>query len=151
KCDSLYDFFFFEIQFTGVGFFFFFQAEDGIRDIGVTGVQTCALPIWSPRASHSPPRSSMAPRQRTASVRLGGSIDLIASSRATSAALVLRAMPRSCTAFSAAARILGSALGTCGGMWAMPSGSGALTVCGLISFSRLFQTTRAEPGASLRP
>src|SRR3712207_7454246 len=27
--------------------FFFFQAEDGIRDIGVTGVQTCALPISS--------------------------------------------------------------------------------------------------------
>src|SRR5206468_8935767 len=36
---------------TGVGgvsvvdFFFFFQAEDGIRDLIVTGVQTCALPI----------------------------------------------------------------------------------------------------------
>src|SRR3712207_9334211 len=29
-----------------VQFFFFFQAEDGIRDIGVTGVQTCALPIF---------------------------------------------------------------------------------------------------------
>src|SRR3712207_7888309 len=29
-------------------FFFFFQAEDGIRDIGVTGVQTCALPIYWP-------------------------------------------------------------------------------------------------------
>src|SRR3712207_8298872 len=28
--------------------FFFFQAEDGIRDIGVTGVQTCALPIYPP-------------------------------------------------------------------------------------------------------
>src|SRR5206468_7770479 len=28
-------------------FFFFFQAEDGIRDLIVTGVQTCALPIWS--------------------------------------------------------------------------------------------------------
>src|SRR5690606_39968355 len=27
--------------------FFFFQAEDGIRDFHVTGVQTCALPIWS--------------------------------------------------------------------------------------------------------
>src|SRR2546422_11452577 len=27
-------------------FFFFFQAEDGIRDVAVTGVQTCALPIW---------------------------------------------------------------------------------------------------------
>src|SRR2546426_6949244 len=25
---------------------FFFQAEDGIRDYKVTGVQTCALPIW---------------------------------------------------------------------------------------------------------
>ena len=28
-------------------FFFFFQAEDGIRDHCVTGVQTCALPILS--------------------------------------------------------------------------------------------------------
>src|SRR3989440_6526441 len=28
-------------------FFFFFQAEDGIRDLIVTGVQTCALPIWN--------------------------------------------------------------------------------------------------------
>src|SRR5207248_5072626 len=30
---------------TSVGSFFFFQAEDGIRDRTVTGVQTCALPI----------------------------------------------------------------------------------------------------------
>src|SRR5699024_425923 len=30
-------------------FFFFFQAEDGIRDRNVTGVQTCALPIFSGR------------------------------------------------------------------------------------------------------
>src|SRR2546427_19214 len=29
-------------------FFFFFQAEDGIRDLTVTGVQTCALPIFTP-------------------------------------------------------------------------------------------------------
>src|SRR3712207_6878376 len=29
----------------------FFQAEDGIRDIGVTGVQTCALPILASGAS----------------------------------------------------------------------------------------------------
>src|SRR5437867_9729351 len=28
---------------------FFFQAEDGIRDRTVTGVQTCALPIWIAR------------------------------------------------------------------------------------------------------
>src|SRR2546430_7723723 len=31
-----------------VFFFFFFQAEDGIRDLTVTGVQTCALPIYPP-------------------------------------------------------------------------------------------------------
>src|SRR3712207_7830875 len=33
-------------MFMSVCYFFFFQAEDGIRDIGVTGVQTCALPIY---------------------------------------------------------------------------------------------------------
>src|SRR3712207_7169744 len=33
--------------------FFFFQAEDGIRDIGVTGVQTCALPICGPLTSET--------------------------------------------------------------------------------------------------
>src|SRR3712207_7473123 len=33
-----------------VVFAFFFQAEDGIRDIGVTGVQTCALPIFTIRS-----------------------------------------------------------------------------------------------------
>src|SRR5687768_18204723 len=27
--------------------YFFFQAEDGIRDVAVTGVQTCALPIFA--------------------------------------------------------------------------------------------------------
>src|SRR2546429_1816838 len=31
-------------------FFFFFQAEDGIRDVAVTGVQTCALPILLSRS-----------------------------------------------------------------------------------------------------
>src|SRR5207249_8431204 len=34
--------------------FFFFQAEDGIRDRNVTGVQTCALPIYrNPTHGHS--------------------------------------------------------------------------------------------------
>src|SRR5258708_15781570 len=37
-------------------FFFFFQAEDGIRDDLVTGVQTCALPILAARARRSPAR-----------------------------------------------------------------------------------------------
>src|SRR2546426_1437820 len=35
--------------------FFFFQAEDGIRDYKVTGVQTCALPISLPRRVHDEP------------------------------------------------------------------------------------------------
>src|SRR5882762_4916933 len=35
----------FVCSFVCFNFFFFFQAEDGIRDSSVTGVQTCALPI----------------------------------------------------------------------------------------------------------
>src|SRR5437763_16734413 len=35
----------FIVVFYDLIFFFFFQAEDGIRDTSVTGVQTCALPI----------------------------------------------------------------------------------------------------------
>src|SRR5256885_7905043 len=36
--------------------FFFFQAEDGIRDYKVTGVQTCALPICPPITGSASPR-----------------------------------------------------------------------------------------------
>src|SRR5207302_5393952 len=39
--------------------YFFFQAEDGIRDFHVTGVQTCALPI----SSRAEPRCHIAERQ----------------------------------------------------------------------------------------
>src|SRR5437870_13797784 len=38
-------------------FVFFFQAEDGIRDGHVTGVQTCALPIWRPGETRRGPRA----------------------------------------------------------------------------------------------
>src|ERR1039457_7427690 len=41
---SMYDVLYFCSLFV-LFFFFFFQAEDGIRDYKVTGVQTCALPI----------------------------------------------------------------------------------------------------------
>src|SRR5205807_42768 len=44
-CRCYFSFFFFLFYFCFF-FFFFFQAEDGIRDYKVTGVQTCALPIW---------------------------------------------------------------------------------------------------------
>src|SRR5207247_8456746 len=46
----------------------FFQAEDGIRDPLVTGVQTCALPIWAEdevpprRKQRRPPLDEQAPR-----------------------------------------------------------------------------------------
>src|SRR2546430_17738134 len=49
--------------------FFFFQAEDGIRDLTVTGVQTCALPISDQRAlidptRRAPPRIEAAVHER---------------------------------------------------------------------------------------
>src|SRR2546430_11920347 len=58
--------------------FCFFQAEDGIRDLTVTGVQTCALPISpaSPRSGRSPPPGldceASAARQMEASSRWVG-------------------------------------------------------------------------------
>src|SRR5205807_5303761 len=39
-------------------YFFFFQAEDGIRDYKVTGVQTCALPISNPEMQVAGMRSA---------------------------------------------------------------------------------------------
>src|SRR5690606_39435431 len=54
--------------------FFFFQAEDGIRDFHVTGVQTCALPIFrncSTAARYSPGFSS-SPVSYTAHCSLPG-------------------------------------------------------------------------------
>src|SRR5207249_7657579 len=41
-------------------YFFFFQAEDGIRDRNVTGVQTCALPISVRQALHDERQEGLA-------------------------------------------------------------------------------------------
>src|SRR2546429_7426049 len=49
--------------------FFFFQAEDGIRDVAVTGVQTCALPICTGPARR---RRVVAGRGRCAAVAAAG-------------------------------------------------------------------------------
>src|SRR5256884_6821397 len=51
---------------------FFFQAEDGIRDVAVTGVQTCALPIFNAGISpnnkpESSERSTVNPNARVSS------------------------------------------------------------------------------------
>src|SRR5690606_40524446 len=63
-------------------YFFFFQAEDGIRDFHVTGVQTCALPI---SASPGAPSGWSAARTRTA--------EPCTSRSATVTATVLRGLP----------------------------------------------------------
>src|SRR5882762_10602144 len=53
-------------------FFFFFQAEDGIRDSSVTGVQTCALPIFTPDSQNTgAPRPPVARRQPVETVTHG--------------------------------------------------------------------------------
>src|SRR5207245_4827123 len=52
--------------------YFFFQAEDGIRDATVTGVQTCALPISADRRG---PRRGDAARVPRHDVRAGGAAD----------------------------------------------------------------------------
>src|SRR2546422_5015606 len=61
-------------------FFFFFQAEDGIRDVAVTGVQTCALPILSPSVSRSTQRSGVSGVTLTVS-RLPLTVKLIGGMR----------------------------------------------------------------------
>src|SRR5260370_30615345 len=43
---------------TYLCYIFFFQAEDGIRDSSVTGVQTCALPIYRGGRRRPRPRST---------------------------------------------------------------------------------------------
>src|SRR5256885_15856693 len=47
--------------------FFFFQAEDGIRDYKVTGVQTCALPICTKCVNGPLPIAGVQTRQRDCS------------------------------------------------------------------------------------
>src|SRR5262249_58969513 len=51
-----------------VRLFFFFQAEDGIRDWSVTGVQTCALPIYQRR---TPPSEASSAAVRWAGPQTG--------------------------------------------------------------------------------
>src|SRR3989442_7959996 len=66
--------------------FFFFQAEDGIRDADVTGVQTCALPICDFRARSGSERVRKSPvrnhaRESSTSVSALGSAAASASSK----------------------------------------------------------------------
>src|SRR3989449_8464552 len=55
-------------------FFFFFQAEDGIRDVAVTGVQTCALPILFPAVGGSSPPTNNPQVMRAPTMAPGNSV-----------------------------------------------------------------------------
>src|SRR5229473_4642321 len=69
-----------------MNFFFFFQAEDGIRDKLVTGVQTCALPILNGLAEYYRHRDQLGPgdfdrlldRVGDETARIGTLIDALA-------------------------------------------------------------------------
>src|SRR5215203_6830826 len=85
---------------------FFFQAEDGIRDIGVTGVQTCALPILAAASSLvlSPAFAEEAPPALAAYEReTGGRIGVYAENLASGAKIAWRADERfvMCSTFKA--------------------------------------------------
>src|SRR2546425_3810464 len=64
----------FKLEAGGVAVVFFFQAEDGIRDKLVTGVQTCALPISTTVSRSSGPGEPARPDLRV--VALGGGTGL---------------------------------------------------------------------------
>src|SRR3712207_7340546 len=66
--------------------FFFFQAEAGIRDIGVTGVQTCALPILVPGAGSGIGRAT-ALRLAQEGARIGALSDTAVEVQATADAI----------------------------------------------------------------
>src|SRR5690554_7670289 len=71
-------------------FFFFFQAEDGIRDADVTGVQTCALPIydcWESGGSFSDQASLVQQSMQTPQFKESPSIDELLGLSDTSDAL----------------------------------------------------------------
>src|SRR2546428_14094246 len=101
---------------TLVACFFFFQAEDGIRDLIVTGVQTCALPISPPGYRHGGPRdgppypptlgsapakpwrSSIPPNARQ---RPGGAVALLDTPQRSAAPRQSRGTPRDVAKLSA--------------------------------------------------
>src|SRR5260221_7551329 len=69
--------------------FFFFQAEDGIRYHCVTGVQTCALPIWSELQDLRPLISEGA----SDSAALDGALELLIQSGRSPLHALMMVMP----------------------------------------------------------
>src|SRR2546430_12538307 len=68
---------------------FFFQAEDGIRDLTVTGVQTCALPIFCNLACTSTNKFNMAVAAAAATM-VAVSAEIALPFRSTAARIIMR-------------------------------------------------------------
>src|SRR2546429_1611304 len=77
---------------------FFFQAEDGIRDVAVTGVQTCALPISTTRPGFAGRRRRSRPPRRSAVAEshIHGARSATRRSRGTTYAPSVRPGPEDC-------------------------------------------------------
>src|SRR2546430_9596910 len=73
--------------------FFFFQAEDGIRDLTVTGVQTCALPICPGGPAPAPPGPPCTSAQPRSSPSCEG-VSRISRSRCKASAEVVTSISR---------------------------------------------------------
>src|SRR5438093_11857856 len=85
------------MTYGAVIFFFFFQAEDGIRDWSVTGVQTCALPISRKAAGDSATSKSVtviSPPSQTGKVNVGRGRKGNRARRARTAGLYTRSEER---------------------------------------------------------
>src|SRR2546430_10283759 len=82
---------------------FFFQAEDGIRDLTVTGVQTCALPIWMREAAQIL-RTRRAEYARTMTLEMGKPIVQGEAEVDKCAWVCERITPRPCSPSSRARR-----------------------------------------------
>src|SRR5690606_1261410 len=74
--------------------FFFFQAEDGIRDFHVTGVQTCALPI-SPTSTPSVATSALA----SAASKAPSAMNADTYARVGTASVTKRLSPQLCDSY----------------------------------------------------
>src|SRR5437016_14234236 len=72
--------------------YFFFQAEDGIRDWSVTGVQTCALPIYPRIRALRPARRARSEDAQLADESVPG-IDLVGHAQAHRAGPLARRAP----------------------------------------------------------
>src|SRR6266403_3799198 len=64
------------LSFDVLIFFFFFQAEDGIRDLYVTGVQTCDLPISRHALTHDATQAAIRPKPASVAAHAPGMLGI---------------------------------------------------------------------------